>query len=87
MGTPSPHAEARLRAIRTDWGRRVRQRRQALGLSQAQLARAVGLHQTTISRLELGLDGSPDEIRLAIARALRVHPADLFAWPDRRRSA
>lgn len=41
--------------------------------------------QTTISRIELGLAGTTDEVRLAIARALRAHPADLYAWPDRRK--
>lgn len=50
-------------------------------MRQEDLAKTAKLHQTTISRVEMGLDGSSDELRMAIAKALQCSPATLFAWP------
>lgn len=54
---------------------RVRERRQALGLSQAQLARRMGkvVSQASIAQLELGRTRSP-RFLMALARALEVTP-------------
>lgn len=52
----SPEASAAYEEARTahEFGIRVRERREALGLSQAQLARAAGTSQPAIARLEAG---------------------------------
>jgi transcriptional regulator with XRE-family HTH domain len=79
--------DATVRAFRETIGERIRERRVARGWSQADLGNAClpVVDQTQISRIELGSGGASDEVRLAIARALKAHPADLFAWPDRRK--
>ena len=65
----------------------VRAIRHERGLSQAQLAELAGLNQATISKLERGdMNVTLDKIH-AIARALRVEPAELFTLPDLQRRA
>lgn len=80
--------DTQITAFREAIGGRIRQQRMARGWSQGRLGAACAppVDQTTISRIELGLAGTTDEVRLAIARALKAHPADLYAWPDRRKS-
>jgi len=61
-----------------DLGRRVARARERCGLSQAQLAEAVGLSQSAVSRIESGLRGV-DSLELArIAAELRVSVLDLL---------
>lgn len=55
---------------RTDFGRRLRECREAAGLSQPALGKLVELSQSTISELEASGHGSPAVTRMA--RALRV---------------
>jgi transcriptional regulator with XRE-family HTH domain len=51
-------------------------------ITQAQISRATGLSQPTLSRIERGLRPvTPDE-QLAIARVLGVPAADLFPGQD-----
>ena len=54
--TATPEAKAAYEAARVayEFGRRVRERRQELGLSQAELAGATGTSQPAIARLEAG---------------------------------
>lgn len=66
--------------IHPDFGRRVRERREALGLRQADLADAVGTSATTIRAWENGRTGIADDRMRALAKALGCEPTDL--WPD-----
>lgn len=59
-------------------GQRIRRRRRARGLTQNDLARQCGLHQTTISRRENGTEPTYSELR-AIARALKCSVRDLVS--------
>lgn len=63
-----------------EWGRRVEQARQALGLSQRALAHRTGLTQQTISKVETGRMCPHDRVKVRIARALDADPEDLFRW-------
>jgi len=63
---------------RRAFGRRVRELRQARGLSQEGLAERSGLHRTYISSLERGQRNvGLDNVR-ALADALDVPPSTLF---------
>ncbi len=63
-------------------GDRVRDRRAARGLTQAQLAAAYGLHRTFVGSVERG-ERNVSLLNLrAIARALRVPVAELLAADD-----
>jgi transcriptional regulator with XRE-family HTH domain len=57
----------------------LRRAREACGLSQDDLARASGLTQMTISRLENGRNTPYPRTVKRLARALRVRPDDLTA--------
>ncbi len=68
-------------------GERVRQARQALGLSQEELASkvqlsGVGLEQKALSRIERGLRVVADYELLQLARALEVSPLWLLKESD-----
>lgn len=65
---------------RVVFGRRVRELREARGLSQEQFADVAGLHRTYVSGIERGLRNVGLDNILAIARALDVAPAVLFDW-------
>lgn len=53
-------------------GQKLRQKRNELGLSQAELGRRVGATQNTISRYELGLTPISNNLLLLLAQALSV---------------
>ena len=59
-------------------GRAIRQERQRLGLSEAELARKVGVGKRLIARLEAGAADPDFELLLALARALSLKPAALI---------
>lgn len=69
-----------------DWlskafGEAVRDRREALGMRQEELARRADLGELAANDIELGR-ADPSRLRLAtlyaIARALEIHPAELL---------
>jgi transcriptional regulator with XRE-family HTH domain len=66
-----------LRPGAVEFGRRVRARREELGLSQMTFGLAVGLHPTYISDIELGRRNVSLETILRLAAALEVDPARL----------
>lgn len=68
-------AEARRRAF----GERIRALRLERGLSQERLADLAGVHRTYLSSLELGQRNIGLDNILALAAALEVPPAQLFA--------
>lgn len=71
------------RAPRSDataaFGRRVRARREELGLSQERLADAAGLHWTFVGQAERGQRNLTLHNILKLAAALHCDPADLVA--------
>lgn len=60
-------------------GDRVRERRVAAGLTQAQLAERCGLHRTFVGSVERGERNVALLSLKKIAAALRVTPAELLA--------
>jgi transcriptional regulator with XRE-family HTH domain len=67
-----------LRAQHLSFGHRVRDLRQARGLSQEELAESAGVHRTYVSSLERGQRNVGLDNILAIAAALGVPASDLF---------
>lgn len=61
-------------------GDRIRARRTHLGLTQVQLAEAVGVEQTTVSKWEVGSSRPRHDDISRIAKALKIKPATLFNW-------
>ena len=57
---------------------KVRERREALGLSQAELARMAGVGQHTISDIETGRHIPRVDVAILIARALLLPVEELF---------
>lgn len=60
------------------WGKNIERGRDALGMTQAQLAEAVGVTQQAVSSWEQGLSTPRDEMRLALAEVLHQDVAQLF---------
>jgi transcriptional regulator with XRE-family HTH domain len=60
---------------------RVRELREAKGLSQSKLAGAMDVSQTIVSRIEKGDQAMSDEQMLQIATKLDVHPVELIDDP------
>ncbi|MQB01954.1 MAG: helix-turn-helix domain-containing protein [Actinobacteria bacterium] len=64
------------------WGRRIRDRREELGVGQADLAALIGVNQSTLSRWESG-DRAPGHRQIPrIAKALGVDPAAIFTYEE-----
>lgn len=62
-----------------EFGRRIRERRQDLGVSQMALAEAAGLHFTYLSSVERGRRNVTLVSLLRLAGALGTDPGDLIA--------
>jgi len=58
---------------------RIKEMREAEGLSQAQLGKTVGCKQTVISKIEADKQEMTVEQLTQFASALNVHPADLIS--------
>lgn len=65
--------------MKLEIGERIRLRRAELGMSQSELAKAVGMsHQTSISKIEIGERGVPLKYIKLIATALKTTPEYLL---------
>lgn len=64
--------------IRKVFGRKVRELREKLDLSQEAFADEIGLHRTYISGVERGVRNPTITVVEKIARGLGVAPADLL---------
>lgn len=62
-------------------GRRIRERRESLGLTQEELGRKCSLHRTFIGSVERGERNVSILNLRVIARALRISLAELFEKP------
>jgi putative transcriptional regulator len=67
--------------VRSVWGQRIRAARKAAGLSQVQLARAVGVVQQIVSNWECGKTAPHYDCRPRLARVLGVNADELFSYP------
>lgn len=66
-----------------DIGERIRERRESLGMTQSELARAVGYtSRSTINKIERDGRGISQDKIAAIAKALKVTPSYLMGWED-----
>lgn len=66
-----------------DIGERIRERRESLGMTQSELARAVGYtSRSTINKIERDGRGISQDKIVAIAKALKVTPSYLMGWED-----
>ena len=66
-------------------GQRIAELRLNRGLTQVQLARAVGGSMEFISRLERGVNAPSVAWLEGLARALKVEVVDLFTFPGKKR--
>lgn len=65
------------------WGRNIHHHRtKVAGLSQQQLAVAVGVHQTTVSKWEKGICTPSHRLIPALAKALCASPEILFPYQE-----
>lgn len=66
-------------------GRRIKERRQELGLSAEELAAKVDISPATIYRYENGqIDGLPITKLLSICKVLDASPMDFIDWDERK---
>ena len=70
--------ELRTRALYLELGRRIRQRREAEGLLQEELAAQTAISRSSVANIERGQQQAPVHVLFAIARVLRVELADLL---------
>jgi transcriptional regulator with XRE-family HTH domain len=62
----------------TLWGRNLRVAREGVGLTQADLAFAIGGAQSSIAAWEAGVRPPPDDMKIRIARILHQDPHEMF---------
>lgn len=60
------------------WGQRIKAGREALSLTQVQLAERLGVEQTTVSRWEAGLTAPYRDRQVQLATVLNREWAELF---------
>ena len=82
--TYRPQIEAQARQARESLGGRIRERRETVGLTQAELSSRAGIGRVTLTRIEKGEHSPRTETLTAIARALGVEVQDLILPPTRR---
>ena len=64
-------------------GRRIKQRREELHLTQDDLAKLLGYKsRSTINKIELGINDVTQHKIMAFANALQTTPAYLLGWDD-----
>ena len=63
-------------------GRRIKTLRLSKGVSQAELAEAIGMSQTNLSNVESGRTASTVQVLIKISRVLNCKLADFFADID-----
>lgn len=64
------------------WGQAIRRQRRFIEMTQAELAKAVGVDQSAVSGWESGRIAPTVDRQLAIAIALRIDARVLFAYPQ-----
>ena len=82
--TYRPLIEAQARQSRESLGGRIRERREAAGLTQAELSSRAGVGRVTLTRIEKGEHSPRTATLTAIARALGAEVEDLILPRSRR---
>lgn len=67
-----------MKEVFREWGRNIERGRAVLGLTQVQLGKACGVHQSTIAKWEAGDMVPRDHHKVAIATALHQDVRQLF---------
>jgi transcriptional regulator with XRE-family HTH domain len=75
----TPHTAPR--SLADIWGESLTERREQLGLSRAQLARAAEMTSQAVWQFETGQRVPLDRTKVVLARALGTNPGELFPWP------
>ena len=66
-----------------EWYKRIKQRREELGLSQEELARAAGYKdRSTIAKIENGTNDVTQTKIAELSKALKISPVDLMGWGE-----
>jgi len=73
-----------MESLQREFGHRLRQLREAKGLSQEELAFKVGVHRTYLGGIERGERNPSLKNIAAIANALGVPLAELFVFGERK---
>ena len=60
------------------FGQRLRERRKELGLSQGELAKALGVSLSAVSNYENGLNAMREDVLLRLFRVLEIEPNYLY---------
>lgn len=71
--------------LHTTWGKRLRARRKALGLSQMVVATRAKTDKGYYARLErgvIGARGPSDDMRMRLAKALETEVTEIFVYPQ-----
>lgn len=68
--------------LQQELGRQVRRHRERMGLSQVDLAEAIGRSVQMISRIERGVSAPSFDTLEEISRVLQTPPKDFFGPPD-----
>lgn len=76
-GKVEPPRTGRRHPAQVELGRRARQRRNALGISQMELVHRIGLHFTFVSEVERGERNLSLSSLLRLAAGLQTNPAEL----------
>jgi transcriptional regulator with XRE-family HTH domain len=63
--------------VHRSWGRKIRERREAMGLTQTKLAAILDVHQPAVSAWENGSTPPRDDMKFKLAGAL----GELFPFP------
>lgn len=64
-------------------GERIKKRREELGMTQDELARAAGYKsRSSINKIEIDGRGIPQPKVVALAKALKVTPAYIMGWEE-----
>lgn len=74
--------ETRPQTLEQIWGGRVKTRREAMHLSQRQLAEMCSTTQQTVCKIEHGLIAPRDAMKTRIAEVMGCKVRDLFPWGD-----
>lgn len=73
--------------LQTRWGQRLRALRAQRDLSLSDLASLVEITKGQLSRIENGLSGASDEVKVRIAAAYGVRVEDIWTYPEPEREA
>lgn len=67
--------------VLAEWARQIRAARKAVGLSQVEAAKACGITQSTLSKIENGEYRLHPGMILRLCDGLDLDPRHIFDWP------